>query len=64
MNQGLTFLNRVLPHFILRIFERRPGMKKVASNAGWLFFDKVLRMGVGMIVGVMVARYLGPDRFG
>ncbi len=31
---------------------------------GWLFFDKVLRMGVGLLVGVWVARYLGPEQFG
>jgi PST family polysaccharide transporter len=31
---------------------------------GWLFFDKVLRMGLGLLVGVWVARYLGPEQFG
>ncbi len=31
---------------------------------GWLFFDKLLRMGVGLLVGVWVARYLGPEQFG
>lgn len=30
----------------------------------WLIFDKILRMGVGLIVGVWVARYLGPTQFG
>ncbi len=37
---------------------------KILSNTGWLFFDKILRMGVGLIVGVWVARYLGPEQFG
>lgn len=31
---------------------------------GWLLGDKILRMGVGLIVGVWVARYLGPEQFG
>lgn len=31
---------------------------------GWLFLDRLLRMGVGLIVGVWVARYLGPEQFG
>lgn len=31
---------------------------------GWLVFDKVLRMGIGLAVGVWVARYLGPGQFG
>lgn len=37
---------------------------KILNNTGWLFFDKILRMGVGLFVGVWVARYLGPARFG
>lgn len=30
----------------------------------WLIGDKLLRMGVGLLVGVWVARYLGPEQFG
>lgn len=44
--------------------EHRPGFIKILDNIGWLFFDKVLRMGVGLLVGVWVARYLGPENFG
>ena len=43
---------------------KRPNLQKVAENVGWLFFDKVLRMGVGLFVGVWIARYLGPEQFG
>ncbi|MBD0726668.1 hypothetical protein B6A10_15970 [Flavobacterium sp. L1I52] len=35
-----------------------------SKNAIWLFLDKFLRLGVGLIVGVLVARYLGPELFG
>jgi PST family polysaccharide transporter len=35
-----------------------------SKNALWLFFDKFLRLGVGLLVGVLVARYLGVDFFG
>lgn len=31
---------------------------------GWLMFDRLLRMGFGLVVGVWVARYLGPAQFG
>lgn len=31
---------------------------------GWLLFDKVLRMGVGLLLAVWIARYLGPEEFG
>lgn len=35
-----------------------------SKNVIWLFLDKILRLGVGLIVGVLVARYLGPELFG
>ena len=38
--------------------------KKILKNIGWLFFDRLFRMGMGLIVGVWVARYLGPTEFG
>ena len=38
--------------------------RSVLSNITWLFSDKMLRMGVGLIVSVWVARYLGPNNFG
>lgn len=34
------------------------------ANTGWLMADKVVRLGVGLFVGVWVARYLGPEQFG
>lgn len=34
------------------------------SNTLWLFGDRLLRMGVGLLVGVWVARYLGPEGYG
>jgi polysaccharide transporter, PST family len=41
-----------------------PELRKIISNTGWLFFDRAVRMGVGLFVGVWVARYLGPEQFG
>jgi polysaccharide transporter, PST family len=41
-----------------------PGLAKILGNTAWLMFDRLVRMGMGVIVGVLVARYLGPDRFG
>lgn len=41
-----------------------PTLKKLIGNTGWLFFDKIFRMGVGIFVWVWIARYLGPDDFG
>lgn len=38
--------------------------KKILKNIGWLFFDRVFRLGMGLVVGAWVARYLGPSDFG
>ena len=37
---------------------------KYFKNTSWLFGEKILRMIVGLFVGVWVARYLGPEKFG
>jgi PST family polysaccharide transporter len=41
-----------------------PGLRKIMGNTGWLMVDRVVRMGMGLFVGVWVARYLGPVQFG
>lgn len=53
-----------LPPFLRSKVAGRPNLQKILNNTGWLFFDKILRLGVGLLVGVWVARYLGPDQFG
>jgi PST family polysaccharide transporter len=40
------------------------GLKAIIFNTGWLFADRILRMGFGLIVGVWIARYLGVQQFG
>jgi PST family polysaccharide transporter len=39
-------------------------LQRIFHNVGWLSFDRVLRLTLGVFVGVWVARYLGPDQFG
>lgn len=41
-----------------------PSLRKIIGNTAWLFGDKILRMVLGLLVGVWVARYLGPEQFG
>ncbi|MEI6213338.1 MAG: flippase [Desulfuromonadales bacterium] len=55
---------KYLPAFVRRRLEGRHDLLKMIGNTGWLFFDKILRMGIGLFVGVWVARYLGPELFG
>ena len=54
----------LIPAFLHRRIAHRPNLVKIVDNIGWLFFDKILRMGVGLFVGVWIARYLGPEQFG
>lgn len=42
----------------------RPYLQQVMGNTAWLVGDRVVRMGISLIVGVWVARYLGPGDFG
>ena len=53
-----------LPTFIRRRLEGRLTLQMVISNSGWLMFEKILRMAVGLFVNVWIARYLGPEKFG
>jgi PST family polysaccharide transporter len=41
-----------------------PGLRRILGNMGWLMVDRIVRMAMGLFVGVWVARYLGPVQFG
>jgi O-antigen/teichoic acid export membrane protein len=53
-----------LPAIAREWLEGRPHLQKAIGNSGWLLFDRILRMIIGVTVGAWVARYLGPARFG
>lgn len=55
---------KYLPNFVRIKLDGRHGFQAVISNTGWLFLDKMFRMGVGLFVGIWIARYLGPEQFG
>lgn len=40
------------------------GLRRYAVNTSWLFAEQMLRMVAGLLVGIWVARYLGPGQFG
>ncbi len=48
----------------LSFLKRSAELRKIVANTGWLFADKILRMGVGLFVSVWIARYLGVEQFG
>jgi O-antigen/teichoic acid export membrane protein len=53
-----------ISNFIYRRITHRPNLIKIFHNISWLFFEKILRIGMGFFVGVWIARYLGPEQFG
>ena len=38
--------------------------RKYFTNTSWLLAERIFRMGVLLFVGIYVARYLGPERYG
>jgi len=57
-------MNSIREKAPLNIFEGRPHLWKAATNTGWIFGEKALRMAIGLLVGAWVARYLGPAQLG
>ncbi|MDK9693917.1 MAG: flippase, partial [Sulfurimonas sp.] len=48
----------------LKSLKNHQGFMKYFKNTSWLLGEKILRMIVGLFVGIWVARYLGPEQFG
>ncbi|WP_250208039.1 flippase [Curvibacter sp. CHRR-16] len=42
----------------------RAVVRKLASNSGWLLADQMLRIGVGALLNIWIARHFGPERLG
>jgi O-antigen/teichoic acid export membrane protein len=55
---------RYLPAILRSRLHNRLNLQKILINTSWLFADRIISMGVGLLVGVWVARYLGPEQFG
>lgn len=53
----------LLKNRIISLFSHK-GFQRYAANTSWLIGEKLLRMTMGLFVGIWVARYLGPEQFG
>ena len=40
------------------------GLRRYFANTSWMFAEQILRLIAGLLVGIWVARYLGPRQFG
>lgn len=54
----------LVPRFISRHIAHRPNLLKVLDNIGWLLIDRLMRGVLGFLIGIWLARYLGPNQFG
>jgi PST family polysaccharide transporter len=61
----MTFISGTSAHAQLAIAPA-PAMstRRVATNSAWLIGDKLVRLGLGLLVTVWMARHFGPDTFG
>ncbi|MBJ6724078.1 flippase [Geomesophilobacter sediminis] len=57
-------ISRFLPGNVRTRWSESPSFRAVFGNIAWLFFDKVVRMGGGLALGMLLARFLGPTDFG
>ncbi|WP_187292310.1 flippase [Candidatus Symbiobacter mobilis] len=57
-------LSKLLPAGIYRRISLDADFARIAGNMAWMFADKVFRLGLGALIGVWIARYLGPQQFG
>jgi PST family polysaccharide transporter len=48
----------------LALQQRHPYWQRIVSNIGWLTVDRIVRLGLGVLVTVAIARHLGPENFG
>jgi O-antigen/teichoic acid export membrane protein len=52
------------PNFWKNNFIKREKNRKILENISWLFFERIVRLTVGLFVGSWMARYLGPIQYG
>lgn len=55
---------KTLPVWLRKHLEGRDTLQQAMGNSAWMMGDQVSRQVVGLLVGVWLARYLGPQLFG
>jgi O-antigen/teichoic acid export membrane protein len=57
-------IQNYLPLFIRQQIHNRLSLQKIIANTGWLVFERIVHLGIGFAISILVARYLGPQKFG
>ncbi|MFO8086610.1 MAG: flippase [Bacteroidales bacterium] len=55
---------KFFPTFLRAHIENSVPLQRSIKNSGWLFFDHIIRIAVGFVIGIWIARYLGPANLG
>lgn len=55
---------RCLPAGLRARIAGEDAVRHALGNTGWQFADSLLRLGGGLLLGIWMARYLGPEQFG
>jgi O-antigen/teichoic acid export membrane protein len=55
---------RFLPQAVGEKIGNSTGLLRILNNSGWLFFERIFRMGAAFLVAIWLIRYLGPEAFG
>jgi len=58
------FYSKILPASLLIRINRWKHLRHIAGNSAWLLADRMIRLGLGLLINIWMARYLGPERFG
>lgn len=61
MNQAWL---KYIPSFVRTRIEGRETLQQAIGNTGWMMGDQIVRKAMGLLVGVLLARYLGPQLYG
>lgn len=55
---------RYLPGPLRRRLDNRHHLQQAVGNTGWLLADKIAKYVLGLVIGIWMARSLGPAQFG
>lgn len=50
-------------HYLIQVRNHK-GLLRYAGNTSWMLAEQLLRMVAGLLIGIWVARLLGPEQFG
>lgn len=55
---------RFLPSSLRDKADGRRHLQQAIGNTGWLLIDRTIRIFIGLVIGILMARVLGPAQFG